>query len=223
MAEANDWRSVIDFWFPPGLDDADADIHRRMFGRWFAGGANAEMARFEAVLAAARAGRLDHWRAAPLARLALIVVLDQFPRGLLAGTPAAYASDPDALRIALEGLDNGHYDALTRPWEKRFFFMPLCQPRAPTTWRGSSGSWRSPTRSRRRCRSGCGRSMRSPRARRAAIATSSPVSAGSPTATRSSAAPRRRRRRRTWPRARSSTSAGRRAERQRVRCMTKNT
>jgi uncharacterized protein (DUF924 family) len=44
---------------------------------------------------------------------------------LFADTPAAYASDPDALRIAEEGLRNGHYDALTRPWEKTFFLMPL--------------------------------------------------------------------------------------------------
>jgi uncharacterized protein (DUF924 family) len=131
MTEDQDWRPVYDFWFPPGLDDADAEAHRRMFLWWFGGGANAELPRFAPVLEAARAGRLRHWLAAPSGRLALIVVLDQFPRGLCAGTPAAYASDPDALRLAEEGLRNGHYDGLARPWERTFFFMPLGHAEGP--------------------------------------------------------------------------------------------
>lgn len=131
MSEAQDWQTVYDFWFPPGLDDADPETHGRMFGWWFGGGANTGLPPFAAVVEAATAGRLDHWRATPSGRLSLIVVLDQFPRGLFAGTPAAYASDPDALRIAEEGLRNGHYDALTRPWEKTFFFMPLGHTEGP--------------------------------------------------------------------------------------------
>ena len=125
MDEAEDWRAVYGFWFPPGLDDADLETHGRMFGWWFGGGATAELPPFAPVVEAARAGRLDHWLATPLGRLSLIVVLDQFPRGLFAGTPEAYAADPDALRIAGEGLRNGHYDALAKPWERTFFFMPL--------------------------------------------------------------------------------------------------
>ena len=131
MSEAQDWRTVYDFWFPPGLDDADPEAHRRMFGRWFGGGANAELPPFAPVVEAARAGCLGHWLATPLGRLALIVVLDQFPRGLFAGTPAAYASDPDALRLAEEGLRNNHYEALTRPWERTFFFLPLAHAEGP--------------------------------------------------------------------------------------------
>ncbi|MGD9617237.1 MAG: DUF924 family protein [Alphaproteobacteria bacterium] len=125
------WRTVYDFWFPPGLDDADLETHRRMFLWWFGGGANPELAPFAPILQAARTGRLDHWLTEPLGRLSLIVVLDQFPRGLFASTQEAYASDPDALRIAEEGLRNGHYDALARPWEKTFFFMPLVHAEGP--------------------------------------------------------------------------------------------
>src|SRR5919206_1449348 len=104
MSPQPDWRIVYDFWFPPGLDDADLETHRQMFLWWFRGGANPELPRFAPVLEAARAGRLDDWLAIPLGRLSLIIVLDQFSRGLFAGTPEAYASDPDALRIAEEGL-----------------------------------------------------------------------------------------------------------------------
>ena len=114
MNEAPDWRMVYEFWFPPALDHADADGMGRMFGWWFGGGATRELWRFAPVVEAAGAGRLDHWRAMPLGRLSLIVVLDQFPRGLFAGTPEAYAFDQRALSIADEGLRNGHYDALTK-------------------------------------------------------------------------------------------------------------
>jgi uncharacterized protein (DUF924 family) len=131
MDGVQDWRAVYGFWFPPGLDDADLETHGRMFSRWFGGGANAELPPFAPVVEAARAGRLDPWLATPPGRLSLILVLDQFPRGLFAGTPEAYAGDPDALRIAEEGLRNGHYDALAKPWEKTFFFMPLSHTEGP--------------------------------------------------------------------------------------------
>jgi uncharacterized protein (DUF924 family) len=131
MNRTQDWRTVHDFWFPPGLDDADPETHGRMFGRWFGGGARTELPPFAPLLAAAKAGRLDHWLGTPAGRLSLILVLDQFPRGLSAGTPEAYASDPDALRIAEEGLRNGHYDSLARPWEKTFFLLPLAHAEGP--------------------------------------------------------------------------------------------
>jgi uncharacterized protein (DUF924 family) len=122
---AADWQAVYDFWFPPGLENADPETHRRMFGWWFGGGATPALNAFAPVLEAARAGLLDHWSGTALGRLSLIIVLDQFPRGLFAGTPEAYAGDPAVLRLAEEGLRNGHYDALSHAWEKTFFFMPL--------------------------------------------------------------------------------------------------
>ena len=131
MTDVPDWRTVYDFWFPPGLDAADLEAHRRMFGWWFGGGANPGLPRFAPVLEAARGGRLDAWRETPLGRLSLIVVLDQFPRGSFAGTPEAYAADADALGHAEEGLRNGHYDALTRPWEQTFFLLPLAHTEGP--------------------------------------------------------------------------------------------
>ena len=114
MNEVQDCRTVYDFWFPPGLEDDDPETHRQRWIWWMGGGANAGLPPFALTLAAARAGRLDAWLATPRGRLSLIVVLDQFPRGLHAGTPEAYSCDPAALRIAEEGLRNGHYDALTR-------------------------------------------------------------------------------------------------------------
>jgi uncharacterized protein (DUF924 family) len=124
MAETHDWRAVYDFWFPLDLTDADLPTHWKMLTWWMRGGASAELAPFRPVLDAARAGHLDHWLETPRGRLSLIIVLDQFTRGLLAGTPETYASDAEALQIAEEGLKNGHYEALTNNWERFFFLMP---------------------------------------------------------------------------------------------------
>ena len=122
-----DRRKVHDFWFPPHVLQAEPelDAHRRMVHWWFGGGSNADLPPFAPILEAARAGQLNHWLESPMGRLSLVVVLDQFPRGLFAGTPDAYAFDEMALKIAEEGLRNGHYDALCAPWEKTFFFLPL--------------------------------------------------------------------------------------------------
>ena len=121
----SDPERVLAFWFPRGLD-ADAAAHGRWF-RWaFGGGANAEIAeRFVPVLEAAAEGKLDGWAAAPRARLALILVLDQFPRAVWQGDRRAYSQDGKAVALALEGIACGHYDRLATAWEKTFFQLPL--------------------------------------------------------------------------------------------------
>jgi uncharacterized protein (DUF924 family) len=131
MTEAFDWRTVYDFWFPLDLDGADPATHWRMLTWWMRGGASAELGPLAPILDAARSGRLDHWAGNPRGRLSLIIVLDQFTRGLLAGTPEAYASDPEALQLAEEGLRKGHYDALGSNWEKFFFLLPTAHAEGP--------------------------------------------------------------------------------------------
>ena len=92
-----------------------------MLARWFGGGTNADLPPFAPLVDAAASGALDGWLATPRGRLSLILVLDQFPRGLWPGTPRAFAHDPLALRLAEEGIGNGDYDALPHLWEKTFF------------------------------------------------------------------------------------------------------
>jgi uncharacterized protein (DUF924 family) len=125
MSGAPDWQAVLDAWFPPGLEHADLDTHARMFQLWFGGGAEAGLQSLAPLARDARAGRLGHWAATPHGRLSLIILLDQVPRSLSAGTPEAYAGDAAALRIAEEGLWNEQYDALDWPWERTFFILPL--------------------------------------------------------------------------------------------------
>ena len=130
-ADLHDWRTVYEFWFPPSFDQNNSEALRLRLEWWMRGGATAELPPFASMLSAARAGQLDRWRSLPLGRLSLLIVLDQFPRGLFAGTAQAYTSDTDALRIAEDGMRNGHYDALTSPWEKFFFFLPLAHAEGP--------------------------------------------------------------------------------------------
>jgi uncharacterized protein (DUF924 family) len=81
--------------------------------------------RFTGTTERAAAGELDDWASTPRGRLALILALDQFPRSVWRESARAYAQDPKALGLVLEGLENGHYEALPAVWEKAFFLMPL--------------------------------------------------------------------------------------------------
>lgn len=51
---------------------------------------------------------LDHWQHTPGGALALVVLLDQFPRNSFRGTPRMYASDTAALRVAEAAIAAGH-------------------------------------------------------------------------------------------------------------------
>lgn len=121
------WQEVLAFWFPERRAvELDAETHRAQW-RWrLHGGADdAILARFSELTAQAARGELDHWASDPEGRLALIVVLDQFSRSVWRGTARAYAQDPAALALALEGLANGHYQALAAPWLQVAQTQPL--------------------------------------------------------------------------------------------------
>jgi uncharacterized protein (DUF924 family) len=115
---------VLRFWFPQQMGEDQAIV--RQFEWWFRGGADAPIVeQFKPLLEQAKGGGLDHWSNTPRSRLALIIVLDQFTRSIHRGTRDAYAQDPKAIGLALEGLEAGHYAALDTPWEKTFCILPL--------------------------------------------------------------------------------------------------
>lgn len=134
--DSNDVRQigdVLDFWFPEGRTlDIDPDCHAEHW-RWrMHGGADAAIAaRFGPLTERGAAGALDHWAKTPEGRLALIVVLDQFPRSLWRGSKRAWAQDPAALTQALEGLENGDWAGLGLPWFQIAFTQPLGHAEGP--------------------------------------------------------------------------------------------
>lgn len=121
------WREVLDFWFPEGRSlQIDAPTHQEHWFWRMQGGADAEIiARFAELTEQAAAGGLDHWATDPEGRLALIIALDQFSRSVWRDSPRAFAQDPAALALSLEGLANSHYAALPAPWHKIVHGLPL--------------------------------------------------------------------------------------------------
>lgn len=66
----------------------------------------------------------SEWRASPEARLAAIIVLDQFPRNMYRASPMAFATDWIALREARLALEAGA-DKLVDYGRRHFFYMPF--------------------------------------------------------------------------------------------------
>lgn len=106
--------AVIAFWSEAGPSlwfAKDAAFDRRFRATFI-----------EAHEAACR-GEFDHWQKTPGGALALVLLLDQFPRNAFRGTPRMYASDAKALAVARAAIAAGrdrHIDADLR----LFFYLP---------------------------------------------------------------------------------------------------
>jgi uncharacterized protein (DUF924 family) len=79
--------------------------------------------RFLKVHEAAAAGRLTDWEISAEGALALLILLDQFPRNMFRGQPRMFASDPLALAIASRAILNGFDGAF--PDLCGFFYLPF--------------------------------------------------------------------------------------------------
>jgi uncharacterized protein (DUF924 family) len=73
---------------------------------------------------AASRGDLDAWQRTPEGALALILLLDQYPRNAFRGTPRMYASDASVRRIADAAIAAGH-DRHVENELRTFFYMPF--------------------------------------------------------------------------------------------------
>jgi len=80
--------------------------------------------RFEAAHFAAARRELDPWAETPAGSLALLILLDQFPRNVFRGTGHAFATDPLALLFARRALAAGH-DLQVEGDIRRFFYLPF--------------------------------------------------------------------------------------------------
>jgi uncharacterized protein (DUF924 family) len=80
--------------------------------------------KFEPVHLSAARGQYDAWAAEPEGSLALIVLLDQFPRNLYRDSGHAFATDGKARAIAVAAIAAGH-DRQVDPDLRPFFYLPL--------------------------------------------------------------------------------------------------
>ncbi len=116
---------LLNFWFG-NLGSADLPSSDRT-NLWF--GENEVVKRhlvrvYEKEYALAAADNLVEWTNTPRGRLAVIILLDQFPRYLHRGTSNAFCMDEKAQVLCAEGLREKMDQSLTLI-ERVFFYMPL--------------------------------------------------------------------------------------------------
>ncbi|NET55767.1 MAG: DUF924 domain-containing protein [Symploca sp. SIO2E6] len=116
-------KEILDFWFGKPQDPDYGKIRKFWFTK------NPEFdqevrSRFLSVYQQAAAGQLDQWRTSPHSCLALIILLDQFPRNLFRSQPQAFASDPQALSMAQYAINQG-FDQQLPPVQRWFIYMPF--------------------------------------------------------------------------------------------------
>ncbi len=80
--------------------------------------------RFEAVYEEAAASELESWKEEARSCLALIVVLDQFPRNMFRGDARMYATDHLALAAARHAVERAYDRELSR-LQRVFVYLPF--------------------------------------------------------------------------------------------------
>ncbi len=117
--------TVLDFWFGETPPDQPPPAERLRF--WFGGQPATDREireRFASEVEAAAAGRYQQWTESASGSLALVLLLDQFPRNIHRGTSLAYAFDHLALEIASAVLATGR-DQVLDPVRRAFLYLPL--------------------------------------------------------------------------------------------------
>jgi len=116
---------VLDFWF--GDSGTTEEVVKRQGKLWFGKSPENDqlvIERFGATLDAAIRGELDDWTETPVGRLALMIVLDQFPHHVWRGDGRSFSCDPIAERLALDTVQR-HDDELVSPLARVFLYLPL--------------------------------------------------------------------------------------------------
>ena len=106
---------VLDFWMSAGpqgwyLSDPAFDDQIR--------------AQFEPTWHAAHAGAMPPWAKSAEGALALLILLDQFPRNMFRGHGDSFATDSAARRLAKKAIDQSWDMRIPEP-QRQFFYLPL--------------------------------------------------------------------------------------------------
>ncbi|HEV7267264.1 MAG TPA: DUF924 family protein [Falsiroseomonas sp.] len=116
----DDAERLLAFWFPDGLD-----VFRQA---WFERSDAFDAAcreGFGALVAPARDGALDAWAETPRGALALLLLLDQFPRNLHRGSAEAFASDEHGRAVARRAVLDRRFDLALPPTARTFLYLPF--------------------------------------------------------------------------------------------------
>lgn len=116
---------ILDFWFGTATDNLT--VAQRQSKLWWSKSDELDRQireRFEPLLLTMAKEETACFSETAGGRLAQVILFDQFPRNMYRGTPAAFATDPLAQKLALSALSEGDESQL-RPIERVFLYMPL--------------------------------------------------------------------------------------------------
>jgi len=118
-------RQIREFWFADTLENPARITARTDF--WFAPDAARDAdirKRWSGAVEDAMAGRLDPMGNTAAGRVALLLLLDQFPRNIFRGSPRAFEKDGRARYLMRDGMSK-LMDLELSPIERCFYYMPL--------------------------------------------------------------------------------------------------
>ncbi|MFZ2059652.1 MAG: DUF924 family protein [Candidatus Binatus sp.] len=120
---ASDAEKVLRFWFA----DEPGSRESMFQSRWFFPTPEFDRlctTRFLASYEDAAHGRLEDWKNGPRSCLALVLLLDQFPRNMFRDTARAFATDAKARELTRHAIASG-YDRDLSPIMRMFLYLPL--------------------------------------------------------------------------------------------------
>ncbi len=121
----SDIEEILTFWFSTIRDEPS--YFEEYAPRWFVQNADFDreiVRRFQADYELAAQGQLTHWTQTARGGVALILVLDQFPRNMFRNDPRAFATDPLARQIAEQMIAAG-LERQLRLVERYFVYVPF--------------------------------------------------------------------------------------------------
>lgn len=119
--------NILQFWFRGVTDETRINRGNEPYRSWFQ--KNDEFDRsikeqFEDYIVAAEKGHLKNWEDTIEGRLALILLLDQFPRNIYRNTPEAFKRDPITYQLVSDTISKD-LDKTTLCIYRVFIYMPL--------------------------------------------------------------------------------------------------
>ena len=114
---------ILRFWF----GDTDVAVEHERRDVWFRSTSEFDTEidrRYRDLQELAGGGAFDHFVEDPAECLALILMLDQFPRNLYRGSPRSFGTDAKAREITRVALERGH-DRGMSTWHRVFLYIPM--------------------------------------------------------------------------------------------------
>ena len=120
-----DASAILEFWF--GSEPLTRETYDERRQRWFRGPESFDREirdRFQPWIELAARGEFSHWQNSARSSLALIILLDQFPRNIYRGTAKAFQYDTNALEVTHRLINSGA-DMELIFYERVFAYLPL--------------------------------------------------------------------------------------------------